>query len=121
MIQFLQDDVFGVMVKPGEERIIRGKGGDIILMPTSVYHFGCSHFDFCGQDTSAFRRRIFSYWDVHPAVMDVHGDVVDESSIPIPDNYHCKIIDNVPSLEAAYLIITHEAKFGREMLNVTST
>ena len=111
VITFLQPDVFGVMLNKDKEFIIHANAGDMILMPTSVFHFGASHEDFCGKPLSTFRRRIFSYWDVGASVSDQEGLVTVED---IPDDYTCCVQD-AKSLAQAFRVITHPLETDRGM------
>ena len=92
-----------------KEKIVRVELGDIILFPTTVYHFGCSHEDFCGSRITRWRRRVFWYLDAVESVLDKGGAVIGPSEFTgIPSDYDVDFIDDIPSLYAAHLIMSSE-------------
>ena len=91
------------------ERIVRVELGDLILFPTRVFHFGCSHADFCGHNTSRYRRRVFWYLDAVDSASDNDGNVLGPKEVRgIPRDYTVDFIEGLPSLYAAHLIMSSE-------------
>ena len=91
------------------ERIVRVELGDLILFPTTVFHFGCSHADFCGHKISRWRRRVFWYLDAVDSASDEYGSVLGPKELRgIPRDYSVDFIEGLPSLYAAHLIMSSE-------------
>ena len=91
------------------ERIVRVELGDLILFPTTVFHFGCSHADFCGHKISRWRRRVFWYLDAVDSASDEYGSVLGPKELRgIPHDYSVDFIEGLPSLYAAHLIMSSE-------------
>ena len=43
----MQDDAFGILVNAkGKEKVVKLAKGESIIFSSSLFHFGCNHFDF---------------------------------------------------------------------------
>ena len=43
----MQDDAFGILVNAkGKEEVVKLAKGESIIFSSSLFHFGCNHFDF---------------------------------------------------------------------------
>ena len=120
----LGDDVFGLpyIDEKGMRatRIVRLSIGDILLMNTNTYHFGCSHEDFDGSKRAAHRRHLFMYLDIgHRGAKDELGQVVNETEVGMPSDYELYFEDNMPSMKAAFHAMTSELSWLQYSVTVS--
>ena len=100
-----------------EPLIVHLQAGDVVMFPTTVFHFGCSHKDFCGSDEAVWRRRLFVYLDHPPSVDDENGSV---QLPPIPHDYDVQLYDQIPSIRVGFMILQSRLLAGRIMQTITS-
>ena len=95
------------------------KAGSFVVFPTSVLHFGCSHMDIVGKEESKYRRRLFLYYDWPPTIVDTMGTTITvegpTAEVTIPHDYTLTIHENLPTLRAAFLILSSPLMHGPDL------
>ena len=92
----------------------------MIMLPTSVYHFGSSHEDYAntvvgrrGRTESSLRSRIFCYTDWDIAMKDEEGYVNSAKSCSVPDDDNLKIVRDIPNAPVASTYLPSPVLEGR--------
>ena len=98
-------------LKEGEDDfwIEKVKKGQIIMFTTPTYHAGCAMEDLNGFKEDKPRRRLFTYWDIPPAVKDKTGAVLGPSEAPIPPHYEVTRFGDLPSVNVAFHVACSQA------------